>query len=268
MKKNKLPKIVVITGGSSGIGLELVKKFTAGGDRVYMLARTNPENFERFTACDVGDEATVRDAFAAIAAAEGGKIDILVNNAGVGIEGATELLDTADVRRCVDVNFVGVFLCCKYALPHMGRGAKIINISSANAFFARPFHAVYGAVKAAVSHLSHCLRMELAIARTGIQVTAICPKGIATAFAANRIAAHETNERYAASIASASAVTKNSRRIPAPRAAAKIHAISRRRNLKPTYIIGGGYKILYLLTKVFPLRFVLWVTIRVCRGKK
>jgi len=265
MRKTYKPKIVVITGGSSGIGKLLLEKYELRGDKVYMLSRTNPGDLENHIPCDVGDEVMVKAAFAKIAAHEK-SIDILINNAGVGIVGATELLDSEGVRKCIDVNVLGVFYCCKYALPIMGRSSKIVNMSSVIAMFARPFHTIYSAAKAAVSMFSSGLRMELA--HTGIQVTAFCPTGLATPFSKNRIAELETNKRYGNRVKSAHEKVEKRGRMSPEKAAAEIFRKINKRKLKPVYIIGGGFKILCFLQRFFPLRFLQWITIKLYGGKK
>ena len=129
---------VVITGGSSGIGLELRKLYAAKGYNGFTLSRTNPDGAPDHIACDVADEDSVRAAFQTIAAS-GNEIDILINNAGVGLNGAAELVDSNSARACMDVNFMGTYYCIKYALPHMSANGKIINVSSAAGIFALPF---------------------------------------------------------------------------------------------------------------------------------
>jgi short-subunit dehydrogenase len=265
MKKNNRPKVVVITGGSSGIGKLLLEKYELRGDKVYMLSRTNPGDLENHIPCDVSDETAVKNAFAEIASKEK-NIDILINNAGVGIVGAVELLDSAGVRKCIDVNVMGVFYCCKYALPVMDRGSKIVNMSSVIAIFARPFHTIYGTAKAGVSMFTNGLRMELA--HTGIQVTAFCPTGLATPFSKNRIAELKTNKRYGNRVKTAHSSVENRKRMSPEKAAAEIFRKINKRKLKPMYIIGGEFKFLCFMQRFLPQRFIQWMTNNLFGGKK
>ena len=265
MKKEKPPKVVVITGGSSGIGKLLAEKYELRGDKVYTLSRTNADESTNHVKCDVGDEEAVKAAFAQITAAEK-NIDILINNAGIGIVGATELLDSEGVRKCIDVNIMGVFYCSKYALPAMKRGSKIINMSSMIGIFPRPFHTIYSAAKAAVIMFSNGLRMELA--HTGIQVCAFCPTGLATPFHKNRIAELQTSKRYGNRVKSSHESLENHRRMPPEKAASKIFRKINKRKLKPVIIIGGGFKFLDIAARFFPLRFKQWITIKLWGGKK
>jgi len=263
MKKTN--RIVVITGGSSGIGKLLVEQFVKNGDKVYMLSRSNPDNFERHIKTDIANEKSVQEAFTHITAQES-SIDILVNNSGVGVAGAMELLESADVRQCLDVNVMGIFYCCKYALPYMQANAKIINISSVIATFPRPFHTIYSASKAAASMMSHGLRMELAPSK--IQVTAICPTGIATPFAKNRIIEYKTNERYGDRIKRAHDSVENRSRMSPEVAARQIYKKINKKKLKPQYIIGNGFKVLVFCFKFISLNTVLRLTNKLCGGIK
>jgi len=98
-------KTVVITGGSSGIGLSLCKKFHMHGDRVYSLSRTqNPENPAEHIFADITDEASVKEAFRQIAGREAG-IDLLINNAGYGVSGTIEFTELKDAERQFQVYY-------------------------------------------------------------------------------------------------------------------------------------------------------------------
>lgn len=249
--------VIVITGGSSGIGEHLVKLFCSNGDRVYMLSRTNPHNYDRYIKCDVSDEEQVKSAFLEIKKAEK-SIDILINNAGLGISGATEFLPSEQVQHVMNVNFMGTFYCCKYSIPLMKAGGKIVNISSVIAIFSRPFHSVYCAAKAAVSMFSYGLRMELSTAK--IQVTSICPTGIETNFSKNRIMENETNERYNARIQKAAESVNKRSRMPAEVCARRMYEKINKKRLKAMYIIGNNFKVLHFFQKFFPLSVILKIT--------
>jgi len=193
MAKQKQQRVVVITGGTSGIGRALVESFRKSGDVVCNLARScDPLGVGNFV-CDVSDEARVREVMAIIGARYG-RIDILINNAGYGVSGAYELLSAEQTKRNMDVNFFGTLYCSQAALPFMKRGAKIINISSACALFPLPFRGMYCSSKAAVSMLSQSMRMELK--DSGVCVVDVCPGDVRTEFTANRVKEYETNFRY------------------------------------------------------------------------
>lgn len=255
---------IVITGGTSGIGKALSEKFLKQGANVIVLARSVKD--EKGIKCDLSDEADVKKAFMEIEK-KFGRIDILINNAGYGISGATELISSDEAKKIFDVNFFGTLFCIQNALPLMQKGGKIINISSACAFFALPFRALYCASKSAVSMLSSSIRMELCTA--GIQVCAICPGDIKTNFTKNRIKHFYTNLRYGNRVVNATEnIDKNEdKRMPLEFASEKIFKIVNKPKLKPQYIIGKKYKVLYFLYRIFPLNCFLKATNKVKGGK-
>ncbi len=105
-----------------------------------------------------------------------GRIDLLVNNAGIGGPICqTWEYDLATVRRIMDVNFTGTFLCCKHVVPVMKRTnyGRIVNIASIAGKMGTPKFSAYGASKAAVIALTKALGRELA--DTEILVNAVCP---------------------------------------------------------------------------------------------
>lgn len=249
-------KIIVITGGTSGIGKYLVGKLSRGNTVIDLARRAEGEHGLK---CDVADPQSVASAFAAVAERYG-RIDMLINNAGYGVSGAIELMPEAEVERIMEVNFMGVYRCAKAALPMMERGGKIVNISSACAIFPLPFRAFYCASKAAVSALSHSLRME--VAPYGIDVTAICPGDIKTGFTANRVKNFATDERYGDRIRKADdrITAREHKRMDLDYAGGKILGIVAKKRYKPMYIVGGKYKFLYALYKFLPLNWILRAT--------
>ena len=133
-------KVAVITGASGGIGREVARLLEEKAYRIYDISRTGSDDGKIVhLAGDVTNEESLAAAFATIAAREG-KIDLLVCNAGMGIAGALEFTSLSDAKRQMDVNFFGVFLTAKYALPLLraARG-RMIAVSSAAALF--PIHA-------------------------------------------------------------------------------------------------------------------------------
>lgn len=250
-------KVIVITGGTSGIGKKLVERLS-GQNTVVTLARSCPHTANTIP-CDVSSAEAVEAAFDEIKA-KFGRVDILINNAGYGISGAVELMPDEEVERIFDVNFMGVFRCAKHALPLMGAGGKIVNISSACAIFPLPFRGFYCASKAAVSMFSHSLRGE--VAPYGIDVTAICPGDIKTEFTVNRRRNYATNERYGDRIVKADEhiSSREDKRMSPDRAADRIVKIVGKRKYKPMYIVGGKYKLLYALYRLFPQRVIYGAT--------
>ncbi len=159
---------VLITGASSGIGEETVKRLLAAGYTVYAGARRlNRMNSladagARLLALDVTDDGSMATAVKKVLQ-ETGRIDVLVNNAGYGSYGALEDVPPEEARRQFDVNLFGLARLTQLVLPAMrsqGSG-RIINISSVGGRFGEAFGCWYHATKFAVEGLSDSLRMEL-----------------------------------------------------------------------------------------------------------
>lgn len=202
----------VVTGGSAGIGrgiaLELAEE---GADVAIADVREEPlmdfketpthkrvEEMGRescFIQADISDEAESK-AMIETAVEELDGIDILVNNAGTNREGSVEHQSFEDWRAVLSVNLDGVFLCSKYAIPHLRESEqpRIINISSQVAFVAWPRNAAYDTSKAAVSHLTRQMAVDLS--PDDITVNAICPGPIKTKKMKDSLADFEIKNRY------------------------------------------------------------------------
>ena len=237
---------ILITGGSSGIGLALVKYYRERGEQVINLSLDQADYN-----CDVTDRARLEEIFADIKN-KYNHIDILINCAGLGITGAIETVPIEKVKKIYDVNVIGTVNTIQLCLPIMSERGKIINISSVAGFFPTPFRSFYGSSKASVSMLTDSLRMELA--RTKIQVTAICPSEIQTNFSKNRIKSLETNQRYGNSVAYAlkRIEDRDSKRMPLEKASKIIIKWINKKHLKPQYIMGFKFKFLYHTFRLIP----------------
>jgi len=184
-------RVVVITGGGSGIGHATAGAFARAGERVVVLGRR--EERLRAVAQALGPEVTwqrvdvsQRDSIAAGVAAIAerfGRIDVLVNNAGF-VHGITTQTPLAEAERLwdevVDANLKGAFLMAVAAAVHLPRpGGRIVNISSIAAFTggSRPGAAAYAAAKAGLVGLTYALARELS--PQGITVNAIAPGFVA-----------------------------------------------------------------------------------------
>ncbi|MEU2578140.1 SDR family NAD(P)-dependent oxidoreductase [Streptomyces anulatus] len=171
----------VVTGGASGIGLAVARMLDAHGVAVAVLDRNADAVPKTLTAlsADVGDDASVREAVGAAAAALGG-IDILVNNAGIGAAGTVE--DNLDDQwhDVLDVNVLGVVRTTRAALPHLRRSehAAVVNVCSIAATAGLPRRALYSASKGAV--LSLTLAMAADHVREGIRVNCVNPGTVDT----------------------------------------------------------------------------------------
>jgi NAD(P)-dependent dehydrogenase (short-subunit alcohol dehydrogenase family) len=182
-------RVAVITGAGSGIGLATARRFADEGATVVCVdiaeeagAAAAKEVGGTFVACDVSDEASVRDLFDGVAERHG-SVDIAFNNAGISPPDDDSILVTGlDAwERVIRINTTSVFLCCKYAIPHMQRQGKgsIINTASFVALMgAATSQIAYTASKGGVLALTRELGVQFA--REGIRVNALCPGPVAT----------------------------------------------------------------------------------------
>jgi meso-butanediol dehydrogenase/(S,S)-butanediol dehydrogenase/diacetyl reductase len=165
-------KRVLVTGGTSGIGLAAVERFRAEGCEVAVFARHAGDSPREFRV-DVGDLAQVRAAFAEI-----DPVDVVINNAGVSYR--HRLLDTTpeEWSEVLATNLTGVFNVAQAAARAMvERGGTIINVSSTNALVGHPFYGDYNATKAGVIALTRTMALEWAPA---VRVNAVCPGYVLT----------------------------------------------------------------------------------------
>lgn len=179
-------KVVLITGGSRGLGLVLARRFADEGAKIAICARNSEEllrakeDLQRSGAevyevvCDVRDESQVNQMIDDVNA-HFGQIDVLVNNAGVIQVGPLETQTKEDFENAIDVHFWGAFHTMQAVLPKMrelGEG-RIVNISSIGGKMSVPHLAPYCASKFALVGLSNAMRVELA--KDNIWVTTVCP---------------------------------------------------------------------------------------------
>ena len=186
-------KVMMVTGASKGIGLEIVLNGLDQGYRVVgtsrnaeklqaAVAEARPALVENFTAVSMAfDEASIQATVANVVA-QSGRIDVLVNNAGYGIFGALEEFSLTEVKTNFDVNVFGLLSVMQAVLPHMRaqKSGHIINLASISGTVTGPSQSIYSATKAAVIMMSEALADE--VAPFNIQVTAICPGGVRTDF--------------------------------------------------------------------------------------
>jgi len=183
-----MKKVVLVTGASSGIGMETAKLLVAQGCTVYGAARRTEKMKDlellgvKLLAMDVTDENAMVQGVKTILRAEG-HIDVLVNNAGYGSYGALEDVPLSEARYQFEVNIFGMARLTQLVLPYMReqRSGCIVNISSIGGKLGEPHGAWYHATKYAVEGLSDSLRMELK--EFDIDVVIIEPGAIITEWA-------------------------------------------------------------------------------------
>ena len=170
--------IVLVTGGSSGIGHAIVRRLARGGHRVFSASR-DPERSplpDGVTpmVLDVASTASARAAMDAVMARAGG-LDALVNNAGVGSVTPVEEIPEDEAHQVLEVNFFGPLRLARLAIPVMrsAGGGRIVNVTSMNDVLPAPFGGFYSASKAALTSASYVLGAE--VASFGIRVTVVAP---------------------------------------------------------------------------------------------
>lgn len=179
-------KVVVLTGGSRGLGLVLARQLAAQGAKLALLSRDELKLREAarqlqssnaevsYHVCDVRNEAQVRSAIRSVVA-RFGRIDVLINDAGVIQVGPIETMTTEDYKNAMDTHFYGPLYLTMSVLPEMRRQkfGRIANISSIGGKVAVPHLLPYSASKFALVGFSEGLRAELM--KDGVLVTTVCP---------------------------------------------------------------------------------------------
>jgi len=251
-----MEKVIVITGGTSGIGLQAARVLSQKGCRVYELSRREKgTDAAMHIQADVTDEDQVRRAIEQIMDREK-HIDVVINNAGFGISGAIEYTDTEEAKRQFDVNFFGMVRVNRTVLPIMHRQGygRIINMSSVAAPIAIPFQAYYSASKAAVRTYTMALYSE--VKPYGIEVCAIMPGDVATGFTAARRKNPAGDDEYGGRISRSVAVMKHDEQtgITAESAGAFVAEKALQKKVPVLCTLGGKYKFFVFLTRVLPNR--------------
>jgi 3-hydroxybutyrate dehydrogenase len=185
----------VVTGAGRGIGAAIATALAAEGAQVTLLGRNEAQLKEKCETllvaqaicCDVTDEAAVGAAFAE-ARRVFGPVAVLVNNAGAAESAPFVRTSLELLRRMLDVNLIGIFLCSRAALPDMldaGSG-RIVNIASIAGLKGAAYVSAYCAAKHAAIGLTRALALETAT--KGITVNAVCPSYADTDMARRAIA--------------------------------------------------------------------------------
>lgn len=255
-----MPKVALVTGGSSGIGRCTAAALRDAGCVVYEFSRReHTMDGVQHLSVDVTVETAVRNAVEQIAQAEG-SIDIVVNCAGFGISGAVEFTELIDAKWQFDVNFFGMVNVNRAVIPIMRRGGgRIVNVSSVAAVAHIPFQTYYSASKAAIESYTCALANELK--PFGITVTAAQPGDIRTGFTDARKKSADGDEVYGGRISrSVAGMERDERGGMSPEFAGRyIAKLALKKHVKPIYTVGFGYKCLSLLCKFLPCRLRNWI---------
>ncbi|MEU9153983.1 SDR family oxidoreductase [Streptomyces sp. NPDC048417] len=202
-------RTAVVTGAASGIGAAVALRLAESGARVALLAR-RADRLETVVAkiranggqalavtADVTDDASVQAAADAVHAAHG-TVDLVVNNAGVMLPHPIDDGRLDEWQRMIDINVTGVLRVLRAFTGDLveaaaqGRTADLVNVSSVGAHAVFPTYAVYGATKAAVTHLSQLLRAEFG--PRDVRVTNVEP-GLTETELADHIGSAELREQ-------------------------------------------------------------------------
>jgi short-subunit dehydrogenase len=178
-----LNKVVVITGGSDGIGKALVDLFLLEGakvatcgrnyDKLYQLQAVHPGSPLLIHTADVSREDDCKQFIAQVVKVFG-TIDILINNAGVSMRALVADVELDTIRKVMDINFWGTVYCTKFALPYIQQNkGTVVGVSSIAGYRGLPGRSGYSASKFAVNGWLEALRTELL--DTGVNVMWVCP---------------------------------------------------------------------------------------------
>lgn len=271
-----MKQIILLTGGSSGIGAATAILLAQEGHIVYAGSRRgsmpeglDPEAMSSWKGCiraialDVNDASSLQTAVDSILQAEG-RLDVLVCNAGNGIAGAIEDCDEAEAKYQFETCFFGAVKSIQACLPtfRAQRFGKIITVTSVAAVIPLPYQAFYSAVKAALLSLTQSLQLELKA--FNIQCCSILPGDTKTGFTAARqytkAAAKETSPYYKNMMASVQKMEKDEQNGMSPLVIARAIAKQiRRRHMAISVTPRIDYWAIGLLVRLLPRRLVLWI---------
>lgn len=197
-------KVVLVTGGASGIGAATARRLVSEGAKV-MIADINGEGAELLATelgsmtdaaqIDVTDSAAV-DALVTATAEKFGSLDVLFNNAGISSIGTVDKLTNEEWDRVMAVDVSSVFYGCRAAVPIMRAqgGGSIVNTASISGLFGDWGLPAYNAAKGAVMNLTRAMAADHA--RDNIRVNAVCPGGIETGMTAPIVGSKRAQIEY------------------------------------------------------------------------
>jgi short-subunit dehydrogenase len=243
-------KVVVITGGSDGIGKALIEALIPLGAKVATCGRSHDKLYTlqmhyshvmlHAVACDVGDEEDCRK-FIESTIETFGRIDVLINNAGISMRALFVDCDTEVTRKIMEVNFLGAVYCTKFALPSLlEHHGTVAGVSSTAGYRGLPGRTAYSASKFALQGWLEALRTELL--HSGVNVMWVCPGFTASNI---RLAALDKSGRPRGE----TALNEGSLMSAAECAQHIIRAISRRRRTMILTLLG---KVTVLINKFAP----------------
>lgn len=271
-------KTLLITGCSSGIGLDAARGMAARGWRVFATcrkkadcARLRGEGLESFV-LDYADEASITAAVAEVAARTGGRLDALFNNGAFAIPAYLEDLPRAALREIFETNLFGYHDLSRQVIPLMrANGAgRIVNCSSVLGLVGVKWRGAYVATKFALEGMSDVLRLEMA--GSGIEVILIEPGPVTSHFRQNAIPHFERWINWQGSVRRAeyqALITRQYNKakpdrfeLPASAVTAKLaHALESRRP-RARYFVTTPTYLMAALKRLLPVRMLDWIIAR------
>jgi 3-oxoacyl-[acyl-carrier protein] reductase len=195
MYEDLFGKTVLITGGTGGLGRQLIRDFSQSGANLVVQSRVLTDDFNQWLEdttseagvkltkllFDLSDEESIKNAFKTMSAST--EIDVLVNNAGVAHGGLTQMTPVSEVRKVFEINYFSQILITQSVVRRMIRkgSGKIVNIASISGLDSKTGNVAYGASKAAMIAFTRTLSSELS--GSGIRVNCVAPGLIETAMA-------------------------------------------------------------------------------------
>lgn len=278
--EDRLPAALV-TGASTGIGLEITRYLTARGWTVYAGVRKDsdadkirslPGGLAVPVFLDVTQPDSIRSALNTIREQDGCGLDGLVNNAGIAIAGPLEFLAMEDLRYQIEVNFLGQIAVTQHALPLLReQRGRVINMSSISGRVAMPFMGPYTTSKFALEAFSDSLRLELrpwnmyvSLIEPGAVATPIWEKSVEAAEERLRRLPPEAHRLYGVHIRSMleKITATGEHGVSAERVAEAVFQALTVRRPKARYYVGFSTRLVATLVRLAPDRLRDWVIAR------
>lgn len=259
-----MSKVILVSGATSGIGLDCAEMLAARGHRVYGTGRrVSAEQEEKkpytLVRCDITDQQSVEECVASIIN-EAGRIDVLINCAGFGFGGGVEETTVEEAKAQFETNFFGTHRMCREVMPIMRRqgGGAIITVSSVAAEFTIPFQSFYSTSKMALDGMMQAIRME----GKPFKITATCvnPGDVRSGFTAARFQAAAIDPKspyYEKTMKSINTMKKDEMNGMEPKRVAElICRLVVKKKLKVKYFIEAQYKAAMVLKRILPAQTV------------